>query len=140
MKKIGICEKIKTIREYYHLTQDQLSRKIKVERSYISRIENGDDNVSTEVLRNIVKAFPGITADWLIDTSKERIVFQDSDKNDIAQFVQINRNEKIFLILKSLLNNRAQEEYNRVIDMMINDISIKYPKTAIEMKMKVVEY
>jgi len=140
MKKVGICEKIKTIREYYHLTQDQLARKIKVERSYISRIENGDDNVSTEVLRNIVKAFPGITADWLIDTSKEGIVFQDPDKNDIAQFVQINRSDKIFLLLKSLLDNKDQEAYNNVVEMMNNDISVRFPKALTEMKMKIMEY
>lgn len=135
-----ICEKIKTLRKHYNLTQDQLSKKIKVERSYISRIENGDDNISAEVIRNIVIAFPEITADWLIDNTKGVVVLQDIGGKEVINYLQVNKRDKIFLVLRSLIKEKDQHYYNGVVDMMINDISIRFPKVVTEMKIKLLEY
>lgn len=50
-------ERIKKIREYFHLTQVQMAEELGVERSYISKVESGKLKASDEMLLNLCIIF-----------------------------------------------------------------------------------
>jgi len=54
MKQVG--QKIKELRLQKEWTQTELGAKLKVNQSYIARIEKGDHNVSVNLLEEISKA------------------------------------------------------------------------------------
>lgn len=62
-EKLG--KNIKKARKKAKLTQEQLAEKTGVHVSYISRIERGVVNPSTEVIENIVKALKVKSSDIL---------------------------------------------------------------------------
>lgn len=55
--KIKFGLKIKELRKEKSYSQDKLAKLTSIEKSYISNIENGNRNVSLEILNKLAKAF-----------------------------------------------------------------------------------
>jgi transcriptional regulator with XRE-family HTH domain len=55
--KIKFGLKIKELRKEKSYSQDKLAKLASIEKSYISNIENGNRNVSLEIMNKLAKAF-----------------------------------------------------------------------------------
>ena len=55
--KIKFGLKIKELRKEKSYSQDKLAKLASIEKSYISNIENGNRNVSLQILNKLAKAF-----------------------------------------------------------------------------------
>lgn len=55
--KIKFGLKIKELRKQKSYSQDKLAKLSSIEKSYISNIENGNRNISLEILNKLAKAF-----------------------------------------------------------------------------------
>lgn len=55
--KIKFGLKIKELRKQKSYSQEKLAKLASIEKSYISNIENGNRNVSLEILNKLAKAF-----------------------------------------------------------------------------------
>lgn len=64
--KIKFGLKIKELRKQKSYSQEKLAKLASIEKSYISNIENGNRNVSLEVINKLAKAFE-IEIDQLFD-------------------------------------------------------------------------
>lgn len=54
-----VARQLILLRKQAGLTQEELANRLHTQQSEISRIENGDQNISLEKLRNMVKAMGG---------------------------------------------------------------------------------
>ncbi len=70
LKTIG--SKLKDIRKFYGLTQEQFAQKIDTKRSSISYYESGKMMISTADLKQICETF-GVSADYIVGNLEENI-------------------------------------------------------------------
>ena len=63
-------DRIKTLRQYFALTQEQFAKKIGRTKAYISNIENGHAGMSTMTVSSICSAF-SVREEWLRDGTGE---------------------------------------------------------------------
>ena len=81
-KKLG--SKIKNIRESRGLSQEKLADLLKVTRSSLSQIENGERKISAEEIANLSKIFD-IPSDVLLDLKKDIKVVLQKKKGEPAK-------------------------------------------------------
>ncbi|MCQ4088495.1 helix-turn-helix domain-containing protein [Saccharibacillus sp. JS10] len=55
--KVKIGQRIKTLRNYNKITQEDLALRTGLDRTYINSVENGRRNISIETLEKIAKGF-----------------------------------------------------------------------------------
>jgi transcriptional regulator with XRE-family HTH domain len=70
-------ERIKELRKYLHLTQDEFGQKLGIAKSTISNIEKERYSVTNQTIKLIVKEF-GVNEHWLRTGESE--MFPESDK------------------------------------------------------------
>ena len=70
-------ERIKELRKYLHLTQDEFGQKLGIAKSTISNIEKERYSVANQTIKLIVKEF-GVNEHWLRTGESE--MFPESDK------------------------------------------------------------
>lgn len=84
-----ISKRINELREMHNLNKTEFGHKIGVNRSTITRYENGDLKPNVDVLISINKTF-GVSIDWLAGVDDETIVnaytkvIVDASKNNIS--------------------------------------------------------
>lgn len=63
-KMSSLGERVKEVRKYYKLTQNEFAEKLGVSREYVSRLENGKENPSYNTLLSF-DVFFNVSQDWL---------------------------------------------------------------------------
>ncbi len=81
-------ERVNKVKKHYDLSQDDLSLKADVTRQTISNIIKGKNIPSSEVLGQIIKAFPDINARWL--ATGEGAMFINAADNQINTYGKNN--------------------------------------------------
>ena len=66
MNLVSIGNRVKTLRIYKGLSQDELARRIDFDRTYLSRVESGKQNVTVETLLKICEGL-GVTIKEFFD-------------------------------------------------------------------------
>ncbi|MBO5033051.1 MAG: helix-turn-helix transcriptional regulator [Lachnospiraceae bacterium] len=57
-------ERIKELRKYLDLTQDEFGNKLGIKKSAVSKIEKGENNATDQMIKLMVKEF-GVNEDWI---------------------------------------------------------------------------
>ncbi len=112
-EKIG--KRIKELREYLELSQEDVASKIGIAREAISNIENGKRKASAEDLTKIAAIF-NISTDSIIDPSKDIKVILPSEKTEI-------RKNKIELRIS--VPQKNMKKFTEVLLYILNRIGSK---------------
>ena len=62
--KLKIGQRIRELRKQLEISQEALALKAEVDRTYITDVENGRRNISSEILERIIKALEVSFADF----------------------------------------------------------------------------
>ena len=57
-------ERIKKLRKYLHLTQEEFGQKLGIKKSAVSKIEKGENGATDQMIKLMVKEF-GVNENWL---------------------------------------------------------------------------
>lgn len=57
-------ERVKELRKYLHLTQDEFGEKLGIKKSAVSKIEKGENGVTDQMIKLMVKEF-AVNENWL---------------------------------------------------------------------------
>lgn len=82
-------ERVREIRKTLNLTLDKFGEKLGVGKAALSRIENGSNNVTDQMLKSICREF-NVREEWL-------------RTGELPMFVQMNRDERVADIVKKAL-------------------------------------
>lgn len=108
-KKIG--ERLRKLRKYMGLTQEQVAKILNVGRDAILRIEKGDRKINLQELMNFSKLY-GISIDELL---KEEYIYNSEDFALIKEFNKLSENDKKEIInmieYKNILKSQKKEEW-----------------------------
>jgi len=101
-------KKLKTLRAEHNLSQPELSEKIGIEQSYLSKLENDKSIPSNDIFINILQAFHITLEQFVSDFSQgvelERLrQIPDVDRFLSSQLKNKQNNQRRFLYLSSLL-------------------------------------
>lgn len=89
-----LADKIIDLREEQNLTQTELARRLNLDKSSMSKIENGTRKVSSDELKRISEIF-SVSTDYLLgNTTYHKGVAPKwatkEDKNDLKKFIEEN--------------------------------------------------
>lgn len=104
---MDIGRKIKNLRTINKLSQDELARKLQINRNYLSRIETGKSEPSSSILISLSQLF-NISIDSLLDLK---------EKNKTLEEKIITLNEKI-----KHLDNEDIDFLIKIVNIMNNDL------------------
>lgn len=89
MKKSGAC--IQQLRKQCGFTQEDLARKLRIDRSYLSRIESGEKGCAVDLLLQLSDLL-NVTVDYLLTGSTRRELMETAGteqmKEDIEAFIR----------------------------------------------------
>jgi transcriptional regulator with XRE-family HTH domain len=72
-------ERIKELRKYLHLTQDEFGEKLGIKKSAVSKIEKGENGTTVQMIKLMVKEF-GVNEHWI--RTGEGEMFPEFDRAD----------------------------------------------------------
>lgn len=113
----SVGDRIREIREAQKLTQDQLAEKADISKGFLSEIENGKRNVSSEYLLRVANALCA-SVDYLLrgttdvsNVNKEPVVIPP-DLSDAAQRLKLSYAETIELLEahRSVIARRSMKQ------------------------------
>lgn len=119
-------ERIKMIREYYKLTQDEFGKRIGSARNTIANYESGNRSPSNSVVLSICREF-NVNEEWLRDGSGD--MFRAEEENSIVARATMLLGEKdplfeAFIDTYSKLTPRNRE----LLQQFMSDFSQAYDK------------
>lgn len=119
-------ERIKMIREYYKLTQDEFGKRIGSARNTIANYESGNRSPSNSVVLSICREF-NVNEEWLRNGSGE--MFRAEEENSIVARATMLLGEKdplfeAFIDTYSKLTPRNRE----LLQQFMSDFSQAYDK------------
>ncbi|MBS9780577.1 MAG: helix-turn-helix transcriptional regulator [Moraxellaceae bacterium] len=129
-----IQEKIRTLREINHLTQEQMAEELEISKNSYAKIEQGKTKLNIERLQQIAHIFNINVAD-LIGSNERGLVFViggvGNDCNQSTNYYETNKpllaeNEKLQLIIdhqKQLLAEK-DKEIARIIEAKEREIEL----------------
>ena len=102
-------KKIKQMRIYHNLTQEELADRCELTKSYISQLENDKTSPSIETLENILEVLGSNFKDFFSDEDDTRVVFKkedtytkDEDNHQITWIVPTSQKLKMEPIIVSI--------------------------------------
>lgn len=101
-------KRIKELRKYTKLNQEEFADKIFLKKSAISAYENGKREIPDRVVNNICSAF-NVNKDWLVNGSGEMLV-------DLAAETDFNEEVKILLKKFQTLNDKDKKAIEQLIN------------------------
>ena len=125
---MGIGERVKKVRNYYGLTQNEFAEKLLLSRNTVATYEIGRCNPSDSALSLISKEF-NVSFEWLKNgTGGDDIVFVETTKYDMIMKMlssafkeeENSFKTKLFYAL-SKLNEKDWETIERLIDNIISE-------------------
>lgn len=91
MDKKQIGSKIKALRKEKRLSQQELAEKLNIDRTTLSKIENGESTPAAGILVELKRIF-SISIDWLLTANDQcPMELNDKDFNELLTTMQENR-------------------------------------------------
>lgn len=112
--------KIKQILVTKSLTPSLFADKIGVQRSSISHILSGRNKPSFEIIQKIVKCYPDLGFDWLMDDSKTELNSSISDEYSSRKVADSNVN----MVNNSITNNANLNSFINMDGKKVNKIVV----------------
>ena len=81
---MDINKRIKEIKEYSRLGQQEFADKAGLSKAVVSRVLNEKANAGMKVVFQVLEAFPEVNADWLIRGRGEMIVEKKQQNKQIS--------------------------------------------------------
>lgn len=96
---LEIKDRVKAIRKYYNLTQQDLADKLGIKRSTIATYESGRNQPIDAVITLICREF-SVNEEWLRNGTGEMLM-------------ELDRKDRIMLLAKQLMRNESEEFVDR---------------------------
>lgn len=113
LASMKLHEKLRELRKSRGFSQQGLAERIGIHITYLSRLENGHNEPSLEVIRKLMDVC-GVSADFLLRDDEDNFEVQIKDK-DLA--------ERIRLI--DSLDDKSRQALMEVIDQMLTNQKMK---------------
>lgn len=116
MNKVNIGEKIKQLRIMAGFSQSVIAEYLQVDQSYISKMENGEREISTSVIKKLAELF-GCRVRTIVnddeDLSHLNIAFRTNGltKDDLKSIAVINRIALNLDFMQKVLEDNKIEKY-----------------------------
>lgn len=102
-------DKIKELRKKAGLSQQDLADRVGIHLTYLSRLENGHNEPSIEVIRKLMEVFE-VSADYLLNNDNDSFEVQIKDKT-LAERIR----------LVDTLDQKNREALAQIIDEMLTN-------------------
>ena len=117
-------DRIKALREYLNKSQDEFGRALGLSRNYISLIENGNRNLSTQSIKVLCSLF-NVNENWLRTGNGEMFNPEIPDQeiaNMLADVLKLENKDfrKRLLVALSKLDSDGWHELEKFIDSISN--------------------
>ena len=89
-------ERIKSLRKYLNMTQDDFSKQIGLSRNYIAQVEIGTKTPSERTISDICREFD-VNEEWLRNGTGEMFVQKSKDEQISEMLGEIQKSGKIHL-------------------------------------------
>ncbi len=123
--------RIKELRKYLHLTQDEFGEKLGIKKSAVSKIEKGENGVTDQMIKLMVKEF-GVNKNWI--RTGEGEMFPEFDRTDaIAKFADDIMTEVPDSFKSRLVTALAQmtdEQWTLLEDITYKVVGGEYPLSS----------
>ncbi len=139
-EQVQIGKFIEKLRERAGMTQDELAKTLKTSQSAIARMENGEQNFTTEMLAKLGRAL----GRDIITLSSGTLSFRIEGGRKLSGTVRVNtsKNSAVALLCASLLNRGTTivrnmpriEEVNRVLEVLQSiGVSVRWSGNDVEL-------
>lgn len=118
-------ERIKEIRKYYKLSQEEMGKKLGVTKATISRIEKGINNITDQMFKSVCREF-NINENWFRNGSGNMLVESDTFslddyiKSKGATQLELDLIKSYFEIPEDLRNSLMNHFKNNILKQMKN--------------------
>ena len=114
-------ERVKEIRKTLGLTLEKFGEKLGVQKSAISKIEKGENNLTDQMQKAICREF-GVDYIWLTTGEGEMFVESDDDFMERIDRIMVDENDMRRKLFKALLNadDETLQSLEKWIDFCAN--------------------
>jgi transcriptional regulator with XRE-family HTH domain len=103
-----LSEKLKQIRTYKNLTQEDVAEKLKISTQAYSKIERGETKLDTNRLEQIAQILE-ISLEDLLKNDEKGLLFQFNDYNKDNTVNHYTASEKIIAVLEKTIHRQNEE-------------------------------
>ncbi|MGY5216367.1 helix-turn-helix domain-containing protein [Clostridium butyricum] len=141
-------ERIKEIRKYYKLSQEEMGKKLGVTKATISRIEKGINNITDQMFKSVCREF-NINENWFRNGSGNMLVESDTFslddyiKSKGATQLELDLIKSYFEIPEDLRNSLMNHFKNNILKQMKNTeeaATTEYTSSSINIDYEVESY
>lgn len=115
LKSIG--KRIRELREKSNLTQEELSKKLNIQREKLAKMETGRQDFKTQDIISIADIF-NVSCDYIL-------------RGVSAENIEINKDLGLSETAISVLKNKSKD-YLKIVNALLNEVAIKDDETAIK--------
>lgn len=122
MEKKSAGEKLKALRSYYNMTQDDIAELLSMSRTSFSKYENGASNPPLNVLRKLAAIY-NVPIEYLIHDEQTSYVFEDGKNEDepdleaaVNHFSDLTREEKMLIMKLRLKGKDALRKLDELLE------------------------
>lgn len=120
--------RIKELRKYLNLTQDEFGNKLGIKKSAVSKIEKGENGVTDQMIKLMVKEF-GVNENWL--RTGEGEMFPEFDRADaiakLADDIMTEVPDSFKSRLVTALAEMTDEQWKLLEDITYKVVGGEYP-------------
>lgn len=122
MTEKSVGEKLKNLRVFYKMTQDDIAELLNMSRTSFSKYENGASNPPLNVLRKLSTIY-NVPIEYLIHDEFTSLDFNDGGNSEapdleeaIRGFSDLTRDEKMFIMKIRLMDKNKIKEIEKLIN------------------------
>lgn len=123
--------RIKELRKYLHLTQDEFGEKLGIKKSAVSKIEKGENGVTDQMIKLMVKEF-GVNENWI--RTGEGEMFPEFDRTDaiakLADDIMTEVPDSFKSRLVTALAQMTDEQWTLLEDITYKVVGGEYPLSS----------
>lgn len=123
--------RIKELRKYLHLTQDEFGEKLGIKKSAVSKIEKGENGVTDQMIKLMVKEF-GVNKNWI--RTGEGEMFPEFDRTDaiakLADDIMTEVPDSFKSRLVTALAQMTDEQWTLLEDITYKVVGGEYPLSS----------
>jgi transcriptional regulator with XRE-family HTH domain len=122
-----IIKRLKEILDYFKIVPSKLADEISINRSRLSHILNGRNNLTLEVVQGILNKYNEISPDWLLFGQGAMIrPGIAADPKDLFQYAEMNKRKKLAVVERDKPEeSTVPEKESQTPFVTKEDISIK---------------
>ena len=103
-----MIKRLKEIMDYFKLSPSKFADELSINRSRLSHILNGRNNLTLEVVQGILTKYHVLNAEWVLFGTGTMIKSGvEIDPNDLFQFAEINMRKKQSIVDKGISETSA---------------------------------